>query len=138
MLSHSDARPRVGIGFRAEVFEALAERLDLVDVVEVTAEHYIYGNRRVRALIEGLKGRVPIVAHGVTLSLGTAVAPDRAFLREIVAFLRVDPTSATAAFPVIRGDDYRTIVFADGRGFLDYEVFEDLQVVIIDKLTWLE
>jgi hypothetical protein len=35
-----------------------------------------------------------------------------------------------------------TIVFADGRRFLDYEVsyevFEDLQVVVIDILTWLE
>jgi len=89
MLSHLDARPRVGIGFRAEVFEAVAERLDLVDVVEVTAEHYIFGNRRVRALIERLRKRVPIVAHGVTLSLGTATAPDRSFLREVARFLRV-------------------------------------------------
>lgn len=32
---------------------------------------------------------MPIVAHGVTLSLGTAVSPDRAFLREVAAFLRV-------------------------------------------------
>jgi uncharacterized protein (UPF0276 family) len=89
MLSHDDSYPRVGIGFRAEVFEGIADRLDLVDVVEVTAEHYIYGHHRVRAMIERLRERVPIVAHGVTLSLGTAVSPDRAFLREVAAFLRV-------------------------------------------------
>jgi hypothetical protein len=52
-------------------------------------------------------------------------------------FLRTDPTSATAAFPVIARDDFRTIVFADGRGFLDYQVFEDRQLVVIDELTWL-
>ena len=89
MLSHDDARPLVGIGFRAEVFEGIADHLDIVDVVEVTAEHYIYGNRRVRAMIERLRERVPIVAHGVTLSIGTAVSPDRSFLREVAAFLRV-------------------------------------------------
>jgi hypothetical protein len=27
-------------------------------------------------------------------------------------------------------------VFADGRGFLDYEVFEERQLVVIDELTW--
>jgi uncharacterized protein (UPF0276 family) len=89
MRSRTDGRPRVGVGFRAEVFDAIDANLDLVDVLEVTAEHYIYGNQRVRATIERLKERVPIVAHGVTLSLGTAVAPDRSFLREVAAFLRV-------------------------------------------------
>lgn len=55
----------------------------------MTAEHYIYGNRRVRAAIEALPDRVSIAAHGVTLSLGTAVEPDRSFLREVATFLRV-------------------------------------------------
>jgi hypothetical protein len=52
--------------------------------------------------------------------------------------LRVDPSAASVAFPVIVGEDYRTIVFADGRGFLDFEVFEDRKLVVIDELTWLE
>jgi hypothetical protein len=38
---------------------------------------------------------------------------------------------------VIAGERYRTIVFADGRGFLDYRVIEDRQVVVIVDLTWL-
>ena len=40
--------------------------------------------------------------------------------------------------PVIAGEDYRTIIFADGRGFLDYQVFEDRRLVMIDELTWLD
>jgi hypothetical protein len=56
-------------------------------VIEVTAEHYVYGSRRVRAMIEELARSVPVVAHGVTLSVGTAQAPDPAFLREVRAFL---------------------------------------------------
>jgi hypothetical protein len=58
-------------------------------------------------------------------------------LQGFVAFLQVDPSAASVAFPVITHDDYRTIVFADGRGFLDYEVFEDRKLVVIDELTWL-
>jgi len=42
------------------------------------------------------------------------------------------------AFTVIQGEDYRTVLFADGRGFLFYEVFEDRQVVVLDRLVWLE
>ena len=87
MQSHDNGRPCVGIGFRSDNFDELAGQLDLVDVLEVTSEHYIYGSRRVRTMIEGLKGRVPVVAHGVTLSLGTAVSPDRG-LREVAGFLQ--------------------------------------------------
>jgi uncharacterized protein len=89
MQSLDDSHPKIGIGFRPEALDWIAESLNLVDVVEVTAEHYIYGNRRVRAAIAALPHRVAIVAHGVTLSLGTAVEPDRSFLREVAAFLRV-------------------------------------------------
>jgi uncharacterized protein (UPF0276 family) len=67
----------------------VARNLDAVDVLEVTAEHYVHGSRRVRAMIEDLARSVPIVAHGVTLSVGTAMPPDRAFLREIRGFLEV-------------------------------------------------
>jgi hypothetical protein len=37
---------------------------------------------------------------------------------------------------MIIGDELRTIVLADGRGFLDYQVLEDRQLVVIDPLTW--
>jgi hypothetical protein len=49
--------------------------------------------------------------------------------------LRLDPVSATATFPVVLGEDFRTILFDRSRGFLDYEVFEDQQLVVIDELT---
>jgi uncharacterized protein (UPF0276 family) len=83
-----DRRPLVGIGFRAEAFDAIVANLAALDVLEVTAEHYVYGSRRVRAMIEELARRIPIVAHGVSLSIGTASAPDPAFLEQVGAFLR--------------------------------------------------
>jgi uncharacterized protein len=77
------------MGFRPEAFEQIEANVSRLDVLEVTVEHYIHGSRRVRAMIEDLSKRLPVVAHGVTLSLGTAVLPDRAFLREVAAFLRL-------------------------------------------------
>ena len=60
------------------------------------------------------------------------------FRGRLVPFLRTNPASASAAFPVIAGDDLRTIVFASGRGLLDSQVFEDRQLVVIDELSWLD
>jgi hypothetical protein len=53
-----------------------------------------------------------------------------------VALLRVDPSVGTAAFPVVRGPNCHTVVFPDGRGLLDYAVFEQRQLVVLVDLTW--
>jgi hypothetical protein len=78
------------------------------------------------------------LAERVRVQLRDAPPQLQGFVAGIIAFLRVDPSGASVAFPVIVGEDYRTIVFADGHGFLDYAVFEDQQLVVIDELTWLE
>jgi hypothetical protein len=82
-----DPVPKIGLAFRAETFGELSRHLDRVDVLEITVEHWIFGTRRVRAMIEEVARAKPIAVHGVTLSAGTAVAPDPLFLREIRAFL---------------------------------------------------
>jgi hypothetical protein len=55
----------------------------------------------------------------------------------VVAFLRVDPAAASVAFLIIGGSDYKTIVFGEGRGFLDYQIFEEQRVVLLVDLIWL-
>jgi hypothetical protein len=55
----------------------------------------------------------------------------------IIAMLRVDPAGASVAFMVIGGRDFKTIVFAEGRGFLRYHIFEEQRVVVLVHLTWL-
>jgi hypothetical protein len=44
----------------------------------------------------------------------------------VVAFLRIDPGAASVGF-----------IFAEGRGFLDYHVFEEQRVVLLVDLIWL-
>lgn len=56
----------------------------------------------------------------------------------IVAVLRVDPVAPSAAFPVlVDAKGIRTIVFADGRGFLRYRVSAEHHAVVLLDLTWL-
>ena len=56
----------------------------------------------------------------------------------IVVFLGVDPTATSLAFPVVAGDGFRRIVFADGQGCLDYRVFEERKVVVVVDLAFVE
>jgi hypothetical protein len=72
----------------------------------------------------------------VRVQLRDAPPQLQGYIDGIVAFLRTDPNSASVAFPVIAGEHYNTIVFADGRGFLDYHVFERRRVVVVVDLAW--
>jgi hypothetical protein len=78
-----------------------------------------------------------VLDEPVRAQLRDAPAQLQGYIDGIVAFLRADPTGASVVFPVIATEDYRTIVVADGRGFLYYRVFEDRQLVVIVHLTWL-
>lgn len=46
------------------------------------------------------------------------------------------PSAGTAAFPMVPGPAYRTVVFAEGRGFLDYQVVEERRLVVLVDLSW--
>ena len=62
------------------------------------------------------------------------------YVAGVVAFLRADPTAASAAFTVVGGAEYKTVIFslAGGHGFLDYQVFDQQRVVVLADLIWLE
>ena len=82
-------RPAVGIGFRRELgAPTLAATADL-DVLEVTVDHYIYGSDATREMIREACRRVPVVVHGVGLSIGTAVPPDPAYLAQVAEFVEL-------------------------------------------------
>jgi hypothetical protein len=58
------------------------------------------------------------------------------YVAGIVALLRADPTAASVVFDIIEGERYRTIVFPEGRGFLDYQVFEERHLIVLTDLIW--
>ncbi len=64
-------------------------------------------------------------------------APElRGYVAGVVALLRADPSVGTAAFPVVGGPGYRTVVLPEGRGFLDYQVVEERRLVVAPARRW--
>ncbi|HZA82003.1 MAG TPA: hypothetical protein VFC13_11110 [Actinomycetes bacterium] len=61
----------------------------------------------------------------------------RGYVSAVVAVLRVDPTMASVAFSVVEeGDDERTAIFANGRGFLTYWAPRGRGMVVLLRLVW--
>ena len=77
-----------------------------------------------------------VVTHSVHEQLRSAPPELRSYVAGVVALLRADPSVGTAAFPVVRGPAYHTVVFPEGRAFLDYQVVEQRRLVVLVDLTW--
>jgi hypothetical protein len=86
----------VGVGLRAahtgEIL-ARAERGALrAGFLEAISENHMVRGGRPRRVLETLRGRLPVVLHGVSLNLGGADPLDEAYLVELAALVRrVEP-----------------------------------------------
>jgi uncharacterized protein len=77
------AKPAVGIAFRLEIESWIRNNLENFDVLEITVDHYIFGSSEARSIFRSLVGRIPLVAHGVGLSIGTDLPLDEAYLEKV-------------------------------------------------------
>ena len=74
---------------------------------------------------------------------GTGPAPRRAaasarYVDGVIAVLRVDPDTATAAFDMrIVDEEFREVIHAAGHGMLGIWVLKERQIVAVTHLTWL-
>ncbi|HST64647.1 MAG TPA: DUF692 domain-containing protein [Mycobacteriales bacterium] len=118
----------VGIGWRPEI-DLTVERLSGVDFVEVVAENVCAGH--LPGSLRLLRSRgVPVLPHGVTLSLGGAEPPDPARLARLaelavaldaplvsehVAFVRAGGREAGHLLPVPRTREALEVVVANVR-----------------------
>src|SRR5262245_7210470 len=85
--SRSSSKPAVGIGFRLPIAGWTLDNLHRFEVFEITVDHYIHGGDRARGVLKDLVGRIPLVAHGVGLSIGTDVALDEQYLEQVARTL---------------------------------------------------
>lgn len=107
------AMPRVGIGYRYEIHDWIVSNLDRFDVLEITIDHFLNGGAARRAAIIQLARRIPLVAHGVGLSVGTAVVPDSAYLKSVAAALAalgIESYSEHLAFTRTPGHDLANLL----------------------------
>jgi hypothetical protein len=77
-----------------------------------------------------------VVARRVREQLRGVPPEVRGYVAGVVALLRTDPSVGTAAFTVVGGPTYQTVVLPEGRGFLDYHVVEERRLVVLVDLTW--
>ena len=76
--------PLIGIGFRIPIARWTLTNLHEFDVLEVIVDHYINGGELARRIIRNLVGRIPLVLHGVGLSIGTDVPLDDRYVDAVV------------------------------------------------------
>lgn len=69
----TDKADSFGIGWRPELAGGILANLDRIDVVEVIADDFLNASGSHRRSLRTLAAQVPLVLHGVTLGLASAV-----------------------------------------------------------------
>lgn len=104
---------QIGLGYRSAISEWTRAHLDRFDVLEVTVDHCIHGDRAQQDEIFDLVGRIPLNAHGVGLSIGTDVPLDLAYLDRVAAIvgrLKAPTYSEHLAFTRVPGRDIANLL----------------------------
>jgi uncharacterized protein (UPF0276 family) len=81
-----------GIGLRPKHFGRFVEEKPSVDWVEAVSENFMVPGGRPLAVLDKVRRDMPVVLHGVSLSIGATEPLDIQYLRELAALCRrVDP-----------------------------------------------
>jgi uncharacterized protein len=105
--------PAIGIGYRAPISSWTRENLEHFDVLEITVDHCISGSNSTQSAIFDLVGRIPLLAHGIGLSIGTDVPLDLAYLDKVAAVverLQAPAYSEHLAFTKVPGRDLANLL----------------------------
>ncbi len=108
-----EAFPLVGIGFRVPIARWTLANLHRFDVLEITVDHYIKGGEYTRKAIRNLVDRIPLVLHGVGLSIGTDAPLDERYLdgvAEAIDDLKVPSYSEHLAWTKVPGIDLANLL----------------------------
>ena len=105
--------PLIGIGFRVPITRWTLANLHRFDVLEITVDHYIKGGEYARNAIRNLVDRIPLVLHGVGLSIGTDAPLDEGYLdgvAEAIEDLKVPSYSEHLAWTKVPGIDIANLL----------------------------
>ena len=105
--------PMIGIGFRVPISRWTLTNLHRFNVLEVTVDHYIRGADYTRRAIGNLVDRIPLVLHGVGLSIGTDVPLDDEYLDavcEAIEDLKIPSYSEHLAWTKVPGIDLANLL----------------------------
>jgi uncharacterized protein len=77
-----------GIGLRPKHFREFLEQRPAVDFVEAVSENFMSAGGRPLAVLDKVRQDVPVVLHGVSLSIGACEELDARYLRELGQLVR--------------------------------------------------
>lgn len=81
-----------GVGLRSAHFDHLLAHWPQVDWFEVISENFMDSRGRPRHVLDEVVARYPVVAHGVSLSIGSTDPLDRDYLARLKRFVdEIDP-----------------------------------------------
>jgi uncharacterized protein len=124
--------PLVGLAYRFSLHEEIVARIDHVDVLELTVDHYFEGDVRERTKVDSLAGEIPVVLHGVGLSVGTDCPLDRKYLDgivEVVERFGAGYYSEHLAFTRVSGRDTATLLPLPRNLAVADRVIENVKIV---------
>ncbi|CAG2156041.1 hypothetical protein LMG31506_05576 [Cupriavidus yeoncheonensis] len=76
-----------GLGLRKEHYQDFLEAEVPVDFVEVISENFMVDGGRPRHVLREVRGRYPVVLHGVSMSVGSSDGLDRSYLQRLKALV---------------------------------------------------
>ncbi len=83
-----------GVGLRSEHYDDFLEgdAAGAVDFVEVISENYMVDGGKPLAVLEGVRAKLPVILHGVSMSIGSAHGLDAGYLTRLRALAdRIEP-----------------------------------------------
>jgi uncharacterized protein (UPF0276 family) len=81
-----------GIGLRPKHFSQFMSERPALDFVEALSENFFARGGRALSVLDKVRRDMPVVLHGVSLSIGAVDALDQAYLRQLRTLIdRVDP-----------------------------------------------
>jgi hypothetical protein len=75
----------VGLGYRFPLHDLILDHLEKFDTLEVVIDNYLTATDRQARNIEEISTRIPLVCHGIGLSIGTAQKPDQRYIESVNA-----------------------------------------------------
>jgi len=72
-----------GIGYRSRLAPQILDNLAALDFLEVVSEQFLWANELIRRHLVELAQKVPIVLHGVEMSLGSGEDVDNTYLNRL-------------------------------------------------------
>lgn len=95
-----------GLGLRREFLAEFSALKKKPDWIEITPENWIFTPHRYAKHFDEIMDSMSVVAHGVSLSIGSPEAIDKSFLRDIKAFLdryNIEHYSEHLSFSTFKG-----------------------------------